>query len=123
VPNDPLHRTAASHALGEFEDPKRAAVGELFVRREDMDMITTSKVQFQPKWKEELVCTMDGRSFVVELTMGVLTVYFPTQSKWQTSAPDWAKQQWERVKGDLSIWCEQKKIPLVIEDHAWAQFE
>jgi len=37
-------------------------------------MTTVSKVQFEPKWKEELACTIDGRRFVVELTMGVLTV-------------------------------------------------
>jgi len=86
-------------------------------------MTTTSKVQFQPKWKEELVCTMDGRRFVVEMTMGVLTVYFPTQSKWETSAPDWARHQWERVREDLAGWCQQEKMPLVIEDHAWVSFD
>jgi hypothetical protein len=86
-------------------------------------MIATSTVQFQPKWKEELVCTMDGRSFVVELTMGVLTVYFPTQTKWEASAPEWARQHWERVRADLSAWCQQQKMPLVIEDHAWVSFD
>jgi hypothetical protein len=43
-------------------------------------MTATAKVQFQPKWEEELVCTMDGRQFVVEMTMGVLKVFFPTRS-------------------------------------------
>ena len=66
---------------------------------------------------------MDGRTFVIELTMGVLTVYFPTQSTWEAFAPEWAANQWQRVKDDLSAWCEQQKIPLVIEDHAWVQFE
>ena len=66
---------------------------------------------------------MDGRRFVIELTMGVLTVYLPTQPKWSASAPEWAAQQWERVRADLSEWCEQQKMPLVIEDHAWVQFE
>jgi hypothetical protein len=86
-------------------------------------MITTSTVQFEPRWKEELVCTMDGRKFVVELTMGVLTAYFPTQSKWESSAPEWARHQWERVRADLSAWCQQQKMPLVIEDHAWVSFD
>ena len=86
-------------------------------------MNSTSKVQFQPKWKEELVCTMDGKSFVIELTMGVLTVYFPTQSKWEASAPEWAMQQWTRVEHDLSAWCAEQKIPLVIEEHTSVQFE
>lgn len=86
-------------------------------------MSTISKVQFEPKWKEELVCTMDGKKFIVELTMGVLTVYFPTKSKWATSAPEWARPQWERVRADLSAWCQQQNIPLIIEDSAWVQFE
>jgi hypothetical protein len=85
-------------------------------------MVALSKIQFEPKWKEELVCTMDGRRFVVELTMGVLTVYFPTLAKWESSAPEWAKKQWERARADLSDWCEHQKIPLVIEDHAWVSF-
>jgi len=54
---------------------------------------------------------MDGHTFIVELTMGVLTVYFPSQSKWDASAPDWAKNQWERV------------IPLNVEERAWVMFE
>ena len=84
---------------------------------------TASKVQFEPKWKEELVCTMDERRFVIELTMGALTVYFPTPSKWDASAPEWAKGQWERVRSDLAGWCEQRKMPLVIEDQAWVHFD
>lgn len=86
-------------------------------------MNANSKVQFRPKWKEELVCTMDGRSFVVELTMGILTVYFPTHSKWESSAPEWARPHWERVRADLAVWCQQQKMPLVIENDAWVQFE
>lgn len=86
-------------------------------------MTNTSKVQFQPKWKEELVCTLDGRGFVIEMTMGVPTVYLPTQSKWELSAPEWARPQWERVRADLAVWCEQQRIPLVVEDHAWVNFD
>jgi len=58
---------------------------------------------------------MDGRTFVVELTMGRLTVYFPTQLRWEASTPDWARAQWARVQRDLSAWCEHQKIPLVVE--------
>jgi hypothetical protein len=81
-----------------------------------------NRVTFQPKWKEELVCTMDGTSFVIELTMGVATVYLPSQHKWEASVPDWARDQWERVKADLSDWCQQQDIPLVIDDQAWVEF-
>jgi hypothetical protein len=85
-------------------------------------MDTSSKIQFQSKWKEELVGTMDGKSFTIEMTMGVLTVYFPTVAKWETSAPNWARKEWERVRVDLADWCEHQKIPLVIEDDAWVSF-
>jgi hypothetical protein len=86
-------------------------------------MTTSSTVQFQPKWKEELICTMDGRTFTVEITMGILTVYFPTKAKWEATAPNWAKQQWERVQEDLSAWCLKQEIPLAIVDDAWVVFE
>jgi O-acetyl-ADP-ribose deacetylase (regulator of RNase III) len=85
-------------------------------------MASLSKVQFEPQWKELLICRMDGRRFVIELTMGVLTVYFRTQSTWEASAPDWAKRQWERVRGDLSAWCLEQGIPLQIVDGAWVEF-
>lgn len=83
----------------------------------------SAKVQFEPKWKEELICTMDAKRFTIELTMGVLTVYFPTRSKWETIAPDWAKPHWERVKNDLATWCLQQAIPLHIDDNAWVAFQ
>jgi hypothetical protein len=85
-------------------------------------MTALPPVQFQPRWKEELVCTLAGQSFVVELTMGVLTVYFPTQAKWEVAAPAWAKPQWARVHQDLTQWCAQQKIPLRITDDAWVSF-
>jgi len=84
---------------------------------------TPSKVQFRPEWKELLIGSMDGNEFTIELTMGVSTVYFPTLEKWESLAPDWAKQQWERVRADLADWCGQQKIPLVIEAHAWVEFK
>jgi hypothetical protein len=65
---------------------------------------------------------MDGKEFVVEITMGVLTVFFPTESSWRKTAPDWAIDQWQRVRGDLIEWCAQKDIPLIIEDRAWVFF-
>ena len=34
-------------------------------------------VVFSPKWKEELVCSLDDRQFVLELTMGKLTAFLP----------------------------------------------
>jgi hypothetical protein len=86
-------------------------------------MSAPSKVQFHPRWKEELVCTMDGHTFIVEITMGVLKVYFPAPSRWEAAAPDWAKGQWERVHADLNAWCSQERIPLIIEEQAWVNFD
>ena len=78
-------------------------------------MKTDPKTKFQLKWKEELDGTIDGKQFTIELTMGVLSVYFPTSAKWEASAPIGAKGKWERVKLDLTDWCEKEKIPFVIE--------
>ena len=81
------------------------------------------KTKFQPKWKEELIGTIDGKQFTVELTMGTLHVYFPTAEKWEASAPIWAKGKWEQVKIDLADWCLKEKIPLTIEQNAWVEFD
>lgn len=86
-------------------------------------MPAPSKVLFHPRWKEELVGTMDGRQFVTEITMGSLHVYFPTKLRWEAAAPDWAKGQWERVKADLEEWCASENIPLNFEDNAWVTFD
>ena len=81
------------------------------------------KTKFQPKWKEELIGTIDGKQFAIELTMGTLHVYFPTATKWESSAPIWAKGRWEQVKLDLTYWCQNEKISLTIEENAWVQFD
>jgi len=86
-------------------------------------MNNDSKIEFQPEWKELLNGTIDGKRFTIELTMGTLTVYFPTAAKWETSAPIWAKGKWEQVRAELITWCEKAKIPLVIEDNAWVEFD
>jgi hypothetical protein len=85
-------------------------------------MTPVSRVEFEAKWKEQLVCSMDGKRFVLELTMGVLGAYFPTKAKWEESVPAWAKPHWERVRSDLADWCEDEGIPLHIQDDAWADF-
>jgi hypothetical protein len=66
---------------------------------------------------------LDGQRFIIELTMGILTAFLPTQAKWEASAPEWARHQWVRVRDDLSDWCTKQKIPLIIEDNAWVCFE
>jgi len=92
-------------------------------KEEVMGEPASARVQFEAKWKETLVCTMDGKRFSIELTMGVLKVYLPTQSRWEAVAPDWARSQWERVREDLAVWCLRERIPLVVDESAWVEFE
>jgi len=54
---------------------------------------------------------------------GHINSLFPTAAKWETSAPIWAKGKWEQVRAELITWCEKAKIPLVIEDNAWVEFD
>ena len=79
-------------------------------------------IQFQTRWKEELHGTVDGHTFVVEYAMGIPTVYFPTRARWESKAPEWVRNQWERVNAELVAWCEEQGIPLVIDDQAWVSF-
>jgi len=82
-------------------------------------MGASSRIRFEPRWKEELVCTLNDRSVVIELTMGTLTVYLPSERKWEASAPEWAKRDWGRFREELAAWCAQQNIPLQIDDGAW----
>lgn len=84
--------------------------------------MAVTKVTFAPRWKEELVCTMDGRQFVIELTMGELHAYLPSKEVWARLAPDWARGQWARVHQDLTTWCQGQSIPLTVEERAWVSF-
>lgn len=80
-----------------------------------MDMV---KFTFQPRWKEELVCTCHLGSFILEMPMGILSVYLPTQVIWQEKAPPWAKDHWVSVHEQLTEWCAQGKIPLYVDGTA-----
>ena len=82
----------------------------------------SERVQFQLRWKEECVGTIDGHRFVIECTMGSLHVYLPTEENWEAAAPDWATSQWRRVQDDLSAWCADQDIPLHEESDAWVDF-
>jgi hypothetical protein len=37
---------------------------------------------FKPRWKEELECQGPGGSFILELPMGMLRAYLPTDEAW-----------------------------------------
>lgn len=74
--------------------------------------------QFQPRWKEELVVTGPGGSFVLELPMGVYSAYLPTQKAWETKAPDWARDLWPLLKSELEDWCVRNKAKFHIDETA-----
>jgi hypothetical protein len=77
-----------------------------------------STFTFQPRWKEELVCTARGGSFVLELTMGVLGAYLPTEEAWKRKAPEWARDLWSVLKAELESWCQSNNTKFVIDENA-----
>lgn len=77
-----------------------------------------STFRFEPRWKEELVCTGPGGSFILYLPMGVLTALLPTEEEWQRRAPEWARDMWPQLHRDLQAWCRQNRAQLVIEPSA-----
>ena len=62
---------------------------------------------FQPRWKEELVVSGRGGSFVLELPMGVLSAHLPTEAEWKRHAPEWARSLWPELKRELEDWCRE----------------
>ena len=73
---------------------------------------------FQPRWKEELVCSCPLGSFILEMPMGVVTVYLPTAGRWRGVAPAGAAAAWATVHRQLSHWCQSRQIPLLVDASA-----
>jgi hypothetical protein len=82
-----------------------------------------SKFMFQPRWKEELVVTGDGGQFILELPMGVLAAYLPTESAWKTKSPAWARNQYAELKQELEEWCKENKAKFYIDETAGVGIE
>jgi len=80
--------------------------------------MTNRLFHFQPRWKEELVVTADGGSFVLELPMGRLSAYLPTEAEWQRRAPGWAWSLWPNLKAELEGWCRENNAQLFIDPTA-----
>ncbi|MCW8108575.1 hypothetical protein OPS25_08710 [Alteromonas ponticola] len=74
--------------------------------------------KFQPRWKEELVVTGPGGSFILELPMGILTAYLPTHSAWEQKGPSWAQNLWPHLRLELEAWCVENKAQFVIDASA-----
>jgi len=74
---------------------------------------------FSPRWKEELLCSCALGSFVLEMPMGVVSVYLPSEKNWLAAAPEWAKPHWGLLETQLRQWCEQKGIPFHVDETYW----
>ncbi|MEZ5986143.1 MAG: hypothetical protein R3B94_09345 [Hyphomonas sp.] len=74
------------------------------------------KFQFLPKWKEELVVIAEEGSFKLDLAMGVLTAFLPTEEDWPDKAPAWARALYPELKQELEAWCTENNAKLVIDE-------
>ena len=79
---------------------------------------TMTTFQFQPQWKEELVVTASDGSFTLDLTMGILRAYLPTEANWPKIAPSWAKDLYPVLKEELEAWCKANNAGFVIDEAA-----
>lgn len=80
--------------------------------------IRMSTFKFQPRWKEELTCIGPGGSFILELPMGILSAYLPTEEVWKYKAPAWAINLWYELRVDLELWCIANNAELFIDESA-----
>ena len=78
-----------------------------------------STFTFHPRWKEELLVVGPGGEFILELPMGVLSAYLPTQEAWQSKGPDWARELWPVLRAELEAWCNQNNAKFYIDASAW----
>jgi hypothetical protein len=76
--------------------------------------------EFKAQWKEELVCSCAFGSFVLDMPMGVVSVYLPTKEHWKEVAPTWALELWDALYQQLQEWCETGKIPLHLDATGYA---
>lgn len=73
---------------------------------------------FHPRWKEELVCSSSLGTLVLEMPMGIPSVYLPTEATWQNVAPAWAQPYWSAIHAQLKAWCAQHGMPLHVDSTA-----
>ncbi len=76
------------------------------------------RISFTPRWREELVATCNEGILVFELTMGKNHVYFPSESTWISSVPQWAKDKWQVFFDACTRWCSGNSIPISVVDNA-----
>lgn len=74
--------------------------------------------RFLPRWKEELAVTGPGGSFALELAMGRLTAYLPTEEAFRLKAPEWARELWPLLHDELRQWCRENDAGFVVDASA-----
>ena len=79
-------------------------------------------ITYQPKWKEELIGSIGEHEFSIEMTMGKLHVFFPTEVTWNKNPPDWAKGKWTESRDAAEMWSKDNNIPFTIDEQAWVEF-
>jgi len=77
------------------------------------------RIDLQPRWKEELVASCPMGTLVLELTMGKLHVYFPDETLWAASAPEWAKPLRADFLAACESWSKSQGIPMTVTDHTF----
>lgn len=73
---------------------------------------------FQARWKEELIATAEGGSFMLELVGNPPIAYLPTETVWRNRVPDWAKELWPQLHTDLQVWCVGNGVGLAVDETA-----
>lgn len=73
---------------------------------------------FEPRWKEELVCWCSLGALLLDMPMGVVSVYLPSAEAWQQRAPIWARPHWEELHVQLRNWCAASSFPLHVDGSA-----
>ncbi len=76
-------------------------------------------IQFQPRWKEEIVASSRKGVLVFEMTMGINHVYFPTELLWLKDAPEWAKPLWKDYAEQCEQWCRSNRVPFTLVDNTY----
>ena len=77
-----------------------------------------STFKFKARWKEQLICTGPGGSFILDLPMGIFSARLPTESVYQQKAPTWARDLWSVLKIELEAWCIENDAKFVIDKTA-----
>jgi hypothetical protein len=55
---------------------------------------------------------------VLELPMGVLSAYLPTEKVWRLKAPEWARDLWPELEADLKAWCRANHAAFYVYEFA-----